>query len=106
METKIRVLIADPGEDVRALLTDLLTREEDMTVAGYAADGTEALDRIRELDVSSATKADYAPAPVEETPEPEPTATPSPSGEVYSIDGVVYVNGVPVDPEATQASAS
>ena len=50
METKIRVLIADPGEDVRALLTDLLTREEDMTVAGYAADGTEALDRIRELE--------------------------------------------------------
>jgi len=50
METKIRVLIADPGEDVRALLTDLLSHEEDMTVAGYASDGLETLDRIRELE--------------------------------------------------------
>ena len=49
METKIRVLIADPDEDVRLLLTDVLSREEDMTVAGCAADGPETLDRIREL---------------------------------------------------------
>ena len=49
METKIRVLIADPDEDVRLLLTDVLSREEDMTAVGCAADGPEALDRIREL---------------------------------------------------------
>ena len=49
METKIRVLIADPDEDVRRLLTEVLDREEDITVAGYAADGAEALDRIGEL---------------------------------------------------------
>ena len=47
METKIRVLIADPGEDVRALLTEVLSREEDIAVAGYAADGLEALDMIQ-----------------------------------------------------------
>ena len=50
METKIRVLIADPGEDVRALLTEVLSREEDIAVAGYAADGLEAVERIGELD--------------------------------------------------------
>ena len=50
METKIRVLIADPGEDVRTLLRDVFSREEDITVVGYAADGLEAVERIRELD--------------------------------------------------------
>lgn len=50
METKIRVLIADPNEDMRLMLTDVLDAEEDMTVAGYAADGLETLAQIRELD--------------------------------------------------------
>ena len=50
METKIRVLIADPNEDVRLLLTDLFSREEDLTVEGYASDGLETLSRIEELD--------------------------------------------------------
>ena len=50
METKIRVLIADPNEDVRLLLTDVLDREEDLAVAGYASDGLETLSRIEELD--------------------------------------------------------
>ena len=50
METKIRVLIADPNEDVRALLSDLFAGEEDMAVAGYAADGLEAVERVGELD--------------------------------------------------------
>ena len=49
METKIRVLIADPDEDVRRMLTEVLDREEDMTAVGYAADGAEALERIGEL---------------------------------------------------------
>ena len=49
METKIRVLIADPDEDVRRLLTEVLGREEDMEAVGYAVDGVEALERIGEL---------------------------------------------------------
>ena len=49
METKIRVLIADPDEDVRRLLTEMLDREEDMLAVGYAADGVETLERIGEL---------------------------------------------------------
>ena len=50
METKIQVLIADPGEDARQLLTDMLSREEDIDVCGCAADGMEALEKITELD--------------------------------------------------------
>ena len=49
METKIRVLIADPDEDVRRLLTDVLDREEDISTVGFASDGAEALGRIGEL---------------------------------------------------------
>ena len=44
--------------------------------------------------------------PVEETPEPEPTETPAPTGEVYAIDGVVYVDGVPIEGEAAEVPAS
>ena len=43
METKIKVLIADAGEDYRTLLRDTLRAEEDMEVVGTAADGAEAL---------------------------------------------------------------
>lgn len=50
METKIRVLIADPNEDFRTLMTDILTAEGDMTVVGCAGDGLETLSQIRELD--------------------------------------------------------
>ncbi len=50
METKIRVLIADPNEDLRLLLSDVLGQEEDMEVAGCAMDGMEALSLITELD--------------------------------------------------------
>lgn len=46
METKIRVLIADPNEDLRLLLSDVLGQEEDMEVAGCAMDGMEALSLI------------------------------------------------------------
>ena len=48
METKIRVLIADPNEDLRLLLKDALESEEDMEVAATAADGAEALRLIAE----------------------------------------------------------
>ena len=50
METKIRVLIADPAEDMRALLTDVFSQVEDISVVGYASDGLEAVERIGELD--------------------------------------------------------
>jgi two-component system response regulator (stage 0 sporulation protein A) len=43
METKIKVLIADAGEDYRTLLRDTLNAEGDMEVVGAAADGAEAL---------------------------------------------------------------
>ena len=75
-------------------------------MAGALSDLEARGETTGQLDVSSATKADYAPTPVEQTPEPEPTVSPTPAGEVYSIDGVVYVNGVPVDVQATQAPAS
>ena len=48
METKIRVLIADPNEDMRTLLKDTISREEDMAVCGCAADGAETLEKISE----------------------------------------------------------
>ena len=43
METKIKVLIADAGEDYRGLLADTLRAEGDMEIVGTAADGAEAL---------------------------------------------------------------
>ena len=46
METKIRVLIADAGEDYRTLLCDTLNAEDDLEVVGAAADGAEALSLL------------------------------------------------------------
>ena len=46
METKIKVLIADAGEDYRALITEAINAEEDMEVVGSAADGAEAIELI------------------------------------------------------------
>ena len=43
METLIRILIADAGEDFRSLLGDIIHGEEDMEVVGAAGDGQEAL---------------------------------------------------------------
>ena len=43
METKIKVLIADAGEEYRCLLRDSLNAEGDIEVVGTAADGAEAL---------------------------------------------------------------
>ena len=43
METTIRLLLADPGEDFRAMLADVINGEEDMQVVGSAGDGQEAL---------------------------------------------------------------
>ena len=43
METKLRILIADPSEDFRAMLADVINAEEDMLVVATAGDGLEAL---------------------------------------------------------------
>ena len=46
---KIKVLIADPGEDFRALLEAKLSAEEDIEIVGTAADGIKALELISKL---------------------------------------------------------
>lgn len=48
METKIKVLLADPSEDFCALLRVALEAEGDMEVVGAAQDGLEALALLRE----------------------------------------------------------
>ena len=49
METKTRVLIADPSEDFRRMLADAIAAEGDMEPAGQAEDGVEALALAAEL---------------------------------------------------------
>ena len=49
METKTRVLIADPSEDFRRMLADLIDAEEDLQAVGAAGDGQEALAMIESL---------------------------------------------------------
>lgn len=46
----IRVLIVDDSAFMRAILSELLRREEDMTVIGTAADAAEARTMIREMN--------------------------------------------------------
>lgn len=75
-------------------------------MAGALADLEARGETTGQLDVSSGTKADYAPPPVEETEEPEPEETPVPEGQVYSIDGVIYVDGVPQGQDADEAPVS
>ena len=47
METKIRILLADPNPDFCKMMTELLDRERDMEVIGATGDGLEALDLIQ-----------------------------------------------------------
>lgn len=47
METKIKVLIADPNEDFRLLLKSTLEAEGDMEVVAAAADGAETLALLK-----------------------------------------------------------
>ena len=49
METKIRVLIADPNEDFQQLMKNLLSQEPDMEAAGTSVDGSDALAKIEAL---------------------------------------------------------
>ena len=50
METKLRILIADPNEDFRLMLADVMNAEEDMSVVATAGDGLEALALIETHD--------------------------------------------------------
>ena len=47
METKIRILLADPNPDFCKTMSDLLNRERDMEVLGATGDGLEALELIQ-----------------------------------------------------------
>ena len=49
METKIRVLIADPNEDFQLLMKSLLSQEGDMEAVGTSSDGSDALAKIEAL---------------------------------------------------------
>ncbi len=49
METKIRVMIADSGEDFRRLLADALSQESDIEVVAAAGDGMEAVSLAASL---------------------------------------------------------
>lgn len=46
---KIKVLIADPGEDFRSLLETKLSAEEDIEIVGTASDGVKALELVSKL---------------------------------------------------------
>jgi len=50
MTEKIKVLIVDDHQVVRQGLRTFLELQEDMQVVGEAADGTEAVERVRELE--------------------------------------------------------
>ena len=49
METKIRVLIADPNEDFQLLMKSLISHEADMEAVGTSSDGSDALAKIEAL---------------------------------------------------------
>lgn len=49
METRIRVLIADPDEDFQRLMKDLLLQEGDMEAVGTSSDGLDVLTKTETL---------------------------------------------------------
>lgn len=49
METKTRILIADANPEFCNLLTEFISKEDDMEVIGTAVDGIEALEQLEEL---------------------------------------------------------
>lgn len=51
METKTRVLLADPSEDYRKMMSKLLEAEGDIEVVASVPDGQSALERCRQADV-------------------------------------------------------
>ena len=46
METKTRILMADPNQDFCRQFMELVKAEDDMEIVGFAADGTEALAMV------------------------------------------------------------
>lgn len=48
METKMRVLIAEPDEDFRLLLKEIISEEEDMEIIGETSDGLETVEMLRQ----------------------------------------------------------
>jgi two-component system, chemotaxis family, protein-glutamate methylesterase/glutaminase len=48
--SKIRVLVVDDSVVIRRLVTDILTAEPDIEVAGFAANGRIALKKISEVN--------------------------------------------------------
>lgn len=48
METKTRVLVADANPDFCKTFSELIRKEKNLELAGYASDGTEALSLIAE----------------------------------------------------------
>ncbi|MBR1821869.1 MAG: FtsQ-type POTRA domain-containing protein [Clostridia bacterium] len=77
-------------------------------MAGALADLEARGETMGRLDVSSGTKADYMPPAAEDEEEEAAAAeeVDAPAGEVYSINGVIYVDGVAVEslPEASEAA--
>ena len=49
METKMRILIADPNQDFCRLISETFDREADLEVVGTAQDGVDALRLLAEL---------------------------------------------------------
>ena len=74
-------------------------------MAGALADLENRGETGGQLDVSSGTKADYMPPAADAEPEEEePDQSATPSGQIYSIDGVIYVDGVPIEDAAGETA--
>lgn len=50
METKMRVLIAEPDEGFRMVLKEIISDEEDMVVVGETSDGLETVALLQQLN--------------------------------------------------------
>ena len=50
METKMRVLIAEPEDDFRLVLKDVISEEEDMIVVGETKDGLETVSMMQQFN--------------------------------------------------------
>lgn len=50
METKMRILIAEPNEDFRLVLKEVISEEEDMEVVGETSDGVETIELIQKYN--------------------------------------------------------
>ena len=97
----------------RTGMTVLLGNADDMDakiawMAGALADLESRGETGGRLDVSSATKADYMPPAKDEEEEKEEAEAADADApvEIYSIDGVIYVNGVPIEDGAANGEGA